>query len=245
MTDDINTADALNVQIEEAKAAGNNELAQSLYQRQQGTTDAYGLEPAPPAHTADGGEPSQTADGLPASTDLTIATGADDETATITPGMDFAGNPEHVAQAVECMEVWDGDELDSLKAKWGSDMGTNLAHFEAFALAHPDVHEVLVASGFGDHPAIIEVGAILGRRYATVAGDPGQITTRKAGIKMADNMATKDIQARIDALGDVIDKARARGESVRANDAYQEQLRLGGLLPGGSDSIVGQDGRTT
>lgn len=245
MTDSVDTADALQVQIDAAKAARNNELAQSLYQKQQGTEDAYGLEPAP-AGTAEGDSPAQTDDGVQTSTgEITIATGAEaDETATIASGMDFTGNPDDVAHAVVCMENWDGDELDALKAKWGSDMGTNLAHFEAFALAHPDVYEVLNASGFGDHPAIVEVGAILGRRYATVAGDPATITTRKAGAKTVDNMATKDIEARIDALGDDIDKARLQGRPDKANDLYQEQLRLGGLLPGGGEPIIGRDGRT-
>ena len=61
---------------------------------------------------------------------------------------------------------------------------------------------------------------------------------------MTDNMATKDIQARIDALGDVILKAKAHGEYVRANEAYLEQLRLDGLRPGAGEPIVGRDGRT-
>ena len=61
---------------------------------------------------------------------------------------------------------------------------------------------------------------------------------------MVDNMATKDIQTRIAALGDVIDKAKAQNDGWKANEAYQEQLRLEGLLPGAGEPIVGRDGRT-
>ena len=106
MTDD-SAADALNVQIDEAKAAGNDELAQRLYQKQQGTEDPYGLEPAPAPVVSDGGgdPPAQTRTGP-----LVVATGADDEAVTVTPGMDFAGNPESVAFALEEMSWWDRDE---------------------------------------------------------------------------------------------------------------------------------------
>jgi len=253
MTDSVETTDALQVQIDEAKAARNDELAQSLYARQQGTEDAYGLEPAPSASLpadADGEETGISGD---VSKELTVATGADDETVTVSGGMDFAGNPEAVAHALEQMSWWDrdengevtGDRVAKMKAEWGSDIGTNLAHYQAFALAHPDIYEVLDAAGFGDHPAIVEVGAILGRRYATVAGDPGQMMTKKGQTQMADSMATKDIQARIYALEGVIEKAKARGEYVRANDAYLEQLRLDRLLPGGTDPVVGSSGGPT
>ena len=112
----------------------------------------------------------------------------------------------------------------------------------AFGQAHPDVSELLEASGFGDHPAIVEASAILGRRYATMAGDPTTITTRKAGTPMADNTATKDIEARIDALQGDIEKAQAQHDYTTANRLYQEQLALGQRLPGGSDQVVGSSG---
>lgn len=243
MTDDsVAAADALNSEIDAAKESGDTAKAQALYARQQGTEDPYGLEPAPPSPAAPDGEgdpPAQTSTG-----EITVATNAEDETVTVSGEMDFAGNAEHVAAALECMGVWDGDELANLQAEWGSDMGQNLEYAVAFGQAHPDVSAILEASGFGDHPAIIKVSAILGRRYATVPGDPGEITTRKGRTQMADNMSTKDIEARIDALGDDIDKARLQGRPDKANLLYAEQLRLDGLLPGGSEPIIGRDGRT-
>ena len=234
--------DALEGQIEEARDAGRDAEAQALYQQQQGTTDPYGVEAVPDLAVSDAAGDGA---GQPRAGELVVATDAEDETVTVTPAMDFAGNPEHIAHALACMEVWDGDELATLKAKWGSDLAANLGYFEAFALAHPDVHEILVASGFGDHPAIVEAGAILGRAYVTQAGDPGRITTRKAKTMTTDNMATTDIEAKLRSLQGGIDKAQAQNDGPEANRLYQEQLRLQAQLPGGSGPIVGSEGRTS
>ena len=41
------TSDEIQAQIEEATNAGDHAKAAALYRQQQGTTDPYGLEPAP------------------------------------------------------------------------------------------------------------------------------------------------------------------------------------------------------
>ena len=234
------TSDALQAQIEAATDARDDVLAAELYRRQQGMTDVFEPEtvPVPAVVEAEGDDPPQASTG-----EMVVATNARDEIATITGEMDFGGNPEHVAGALEAMSVWGEDEVAPLKAKWGSDMGANLGFFQAFALAHPDIHEILVDSGFGDHPAIIEVGAILGRRYATKSGDPSQITTKKAGVKAVEHMNTAAIEAKIEALGDEIDKAQALDDTGKANQLYQEQFALYRQLPGGSDPAIGEGGR--
>ena len=54
MTENVDATDALQSQLEEATSAGNMELASSLYRKQQGTTDPYGLEaPVPAAEGSD------------------------------------------------------------------------------------------------------------------------------------------------------------------------------------------------
>ena len=242
-------ADALEGAIEQAKASGDMAKANELYQRQIGNIDPFGLDslPAPAASDAEGDDPPETSTG-----DLVVATNAEDETATISGGMDFVGNPEHVAQALEAMSVWDhdetgqpdGDSVEQLKAEWGSDMAANLTYFQSFALAHPDVHELLVASGFGDHPALIMAGAILGRRYMTKAGDAGQVTTRKAGAQTMDSMATTNIRAQLNDLQERIERAQARHDTTTANRLYAEQLALQRRLPGGADPAIGEGGRT-
>ena len=48
MTDDVDTADALQSQIDDAKAAGDVGKANELYRRQMGVgDDPYGVEPGP------------------------------------------------------------------------------------------------------------------------------------------------------------------------------------------------------
>ncbi len=248
------TPDAAEVEIEEAVAADDMGLADSLYQLQIGNTDPYGDKAEAAAVEAGALAVSDTkgADPPQASTgELVVATTAHDDTATISGGMDFAGNPGDVARALEYMEVWDYDEngaltgglVEELKAEWGSDMGANLGFFQAFALAHPDIHEILVASGFGDHPAIIRVGAMLGRRYATKSGDPGQITTKKAGAKVMEHMNTAAIEAQIKTLERDIERAQAE-QDPDVDALYQRQQALYRLLPGGSEPIVGEGGVT-
>lgn len=241
------TSDALQERIDEATAAGDVGLANELYQKQIGNVDHYGDKAE--AAAAEAGalavlsdtkadDPPQAGTG-----DLVVATTAQDDTATISGGMDFAGNPQHVAAALEAMSVWGDDEVAPLKAEWGSDMGANLGFFQAFALAHPDVHEILVASGFGDHPAIIRVGAMLGRRYATSSGDPGQITTGKAKTAMPDTMNTAAIEAKIKDIHQKIDRAKAEFDTTEANRLYLIEQQLYGRLPGGSEPAVGHGGR--
>ena len=250
---DPDTSDALQERIDEARAADDMALADELYQKQIGNTDPYGLKAESAAAEAGamallpdtvsddkGGDPPQASTG-----ELVVATTAQDDTTTISGGMDFAGNPDHVATALEAMSVWGDDEVAPLKAEWGSDMGANLGFFQAFAMAHPDVHEILVASGFGDHPAIIRVGAMLGRRYATKSGDPGQITTRKAKTMTTDTMNTADIEAKIKTLQGEIELATAQNDGITAQEKYLVQQELYRRLPGGTGPIVDGSRRTS
>ncbi len=237
------TSDELQTRIEEAQAAGDIAKANLLYQRQIGNADPYGLEAVPDLAVSDADAVDDIA-GQTRAGDLVVATNAEDETVTVSGGMDFAANPEHVAHALACMDCWGEDEVAPLKAKWGSDMGANLGYFQAFALAHPDVHELLVASGFGDHPAIVEAGAILGRAYVTKAGDVGRVTTRKAGVQAVEHMASANIQARIDDLQGAIERAQSQHDSTKANRLFAEQQALYRRLPGGSDPAIGEGGVT-
>ena len=238
---------ALEAQHEALYGEGDVEKAQRLYSESIGNVDPFGTEVAVPAPV----DAPQEAPAKPESRDLTIATMADDVTVTITGEMDFAGNPEHVTQALEAMAWWDqdedgnsnGDRVETLKAKWGSDMGANLAFYQAFALAHPEINEILTAAGFGDHPVIIEVGAALGRKYATHAGDPSRITTQKSGAKMVAEMDQVDFDAKTEALQNQQLDAQARGNTAEAEKIDREIRRLF-VQRYGTDPIVGEGGRT-
>ena len=58
------------------------------------------------------------------------------------------------------------------------------------------------------------------------------------------NMNTRQIEAKIDALEDEIDDAKARSDTTKAQKLYEEQYRLYQALPGGTDPAVGEGGRT-
>ena len=142
------TGDAIEVDIRAAQDAGDDEEAARLYRVQQGVADEGQL------HTGDFSFGA-----------LTVSTSADGETATPATVEDFADNPDDVAVAVEQMRASWGDEADVLVAKWGSNIGTELSYFSAFALAVPEVYALLKDHDLGDHRAIVEAGAMLGRRY--------------------------------------------------------------------------------
>ncbi len=73
------TSDALNAEIDAAKLAGDMGLANELYRRQQGTTDAFGLAPLPAVPDAEGVAAPETGTG-----EHRVFTGADDETVAVT-----------------------------------------------------------------------------------------------------------------------------------------------------------------
>ncbi len=63
------------------------------------------------------------------------------------------------------MEVWGVDSAEALRTKWGSEAGLHLNHFATFMLRHRDIHKLMMDAGLGDHPAIVESGAILEQYY--------------------------------------------------------------------------------
>ena len=234
--------DDLQLRIEQAQSEGRDADAQALYQRQQGTTDPYGLEPVEPD-----AEGEDTDAQPPASRDITVATNADDETVRITTEMDFANNPDHVKEALESMAVWDADGnnwVEELKAHWGSDLPANLGYARAFSEAHPDVAQVLETVGLGDHPGLVLAAAILGRRYSTRAGDPSENTTQKAGVQA---MTTEDIDTDFDEkttqLMDEAAQARSAGNLAKSTRLQKEIDAMFAKRYGG-EPIVGSGGRT-
>ena len=238
MTDDVDTAD-VNTQIDAARAAGDGEKAQALYAQQQGTTDAHGLDPAPvPVGNDVDGEGDAVADSLSA-----VGPPPDGE-------WTFA-RPEVVDHQFALMEAGFGELATDLKSEWGADGGLNLefavAASREFEANYPELVSVVDKRGGTNDPLIVELLAVLGREWAATPGDPTTVRLfpNTGGHEQETTMSnTKDIQARIDALGDVILKAKAQNDGWKAQESYQEQLRLEGLLPGGTDPIVGSAGRT-
>ena len=85
---------------------------------------------------------------------------------------------------------------------------------------------------------------MLGRRYATFGGDPGEITTGKTGATTMTNTMSENIEAQIKDLQRQTERAQAENDTDEANKLYQKQLALERMLPGGTDPAVGEGGRT-
>ena len=246
MTDD--TADALQGQIEEAQAAGDQEKAQALYQQQQGTADADSPGPAPAAPDGEG-DPSDADTDDDAAGSLSAVGAPPDGEWTF-------GRPEVVDHQFALMEAAFGELATDLKSEWGADSGRNLEFAAAasreFEANYPEIVSVVNKHGGTNDPLIVELLAVLGRQWAETPGDPGTVRlfpnaggTETRQPNMADNTATKDIEERIRDIGDQIDKAKARQDTTRANSLYQETLALDARLPGGRGPIVGSGGRVT
>lgn len=152
-------------------------------------------------------------------------------------------NTQIVDNAFKAMDWWDEGEGQTrsadLRKRWGADAPRNLQFAEAFAGTNEDVREIIYRNGMGDHPVIIEIAAILGRRYATVPGDASRIST---GATMTDRGHDPEFEKALDAKRAEIAEAQARGNTSRASRLYQEEQQLI-TQRYGNQPIVGGRGR--
>ena len=116
-------------------------------------------------------------------------------------------------------------------------MAANLAFSEAFGRAHPDILSVIYEAGMGDHPVVLRIAAMLGRRYAETSGDAGTITNSKGTATMDDDTFDATTESlMIEERG-----ARGRGELAKAANL---QKRIDALFKTRfSGPIVGSEGR--
>lgn len=155
--------------------------------------------------------------------------------------------PEHVDAAFEMMEWWDeGQPVNrsaELRQRWGADAGANIAIARSFAAQHPDIAAVIDRNGLGDHPAIIEAVAMLGRRVAVGELRPATAQTapqhRTAPAAPVDRVTLDDD---LSGIRERIRRAQAEGHTALANRLYQaEQAAI--AARGGSRPVVGSGGR--
>ncbi len=180
---------------------------------------------------------------------VTVATGAGDETVTVGGEVDFVGNPEHVKQALEAMAPWDDASgvpwVEELKAHWGSDLPANLGYARAFSEAHPDISQILETVGLADHPGLVLVAAMLGRRYATRRHDPAEITTQKGSQTMTTPSIDPDTfdEQTTDLMNEAT-QARATGNLAKSR-RLQKQIDAMFVAQYGTDPEVGSSGVAT
>ena len=134
-----------------------------------------------------------------------------------------------------------------LKRDWpGGDFVREVAFAASLLNAIPGSAEVVrvleAAGGVGNHPAIVRWLVHVGRLMATTSGDPSSIPIIASEAKQMSR--PNAIQAQIDELEDLMDKARAVNDDHKLQSLYTEQQGLYRLLPGGSDPAIGEGGRT-
>lgn len=146
---------------------------------------------------------------------------------------------------------WDGDPLvDELFTRWGSDTAMNLGFVQAFASVYPDVLSVFERFGLGDHPAVYEAGAIMGRDAVIYAGDPepairgvSNMTDVQLNTAEVQAMSEDEYDDALEAMREKTSKAQGEGNSRKANRLYAEQQAFITARQGNTP-IVGLGGRT-
>ncbi len=158
--------------------------------------------------------------------------------------LDYGNNLEHVEYAFNAMSFWDKNEVATLRREWGRDAGANLAFAHAFAQNHTDIRDLVNREGMSDHPVIIRIAAMLGRRYAATPGDPGTIGPGaiRSGASMAGTGAT-GLDGQIRATRKAAREAAREGDIRRANHLAERERDLIGQRDG-NEPIVGSAGRT-
>ena len=230
--------DALEAQIQQARDAGDDAKAQALYQQQQGTEDAFGLEPVPAVSDADAdsaGDETLPAVGPPPEGEWTFA------------------RPEVVAHQFAMMEADFGELATELRSEWGADAGRNLefafAASREFEKHYPEVVSTIERRGAGADPLIVELLAVLGRQWAETPGDPMTVRLfpNADGHGQERNMSEIDAEnfdEKTEALMVEAAEARLEGNLGKSN-RLEREIRALFVRRFGSEPIVGSGGRTS
>ena len=225
----------LQEQIQEAQDAGDDEKAQALYLRQQGTEDAHSLEPAVPAVVEGEGGDAADPPGLPAPPE----------------GEWTFARPEVVNHQFAIMEADFGELATDLRSEWGADAGRNLEFAFATSLVfeaeYPEVVSTIARRGAGADPLIVELLAVLGRQWAETPGDPTTVRLfpNSDGHGQERNMSeinTDDFDEKTETLMNEEAEARAAGNLGKSN-RLQREIRALFVRRYGKEPIVGSGGR--
>ncbi len=152
--------------------------------------------------------------------------------AVVVPAPDnrtYDGGDDHLGWAMTEMETAWPEETAALKQRWGADLQRNFAFSTAFAAAHPDVAAILNRTGFADHPAIVEIACLFGRKYAADAVDPTTIAlSQESPVSgpLTDPRAIDAAEREIAALATRKFAAMGRGDYDEAGRLDREQRDL-------------------
>ena len=232
MADDVALAEAvvanaLEADIEEAQAAGDDERAQALYLKSQDV-----------AETEDATDPGDAAEPVPE-----IGPPPDGE-------WTFA-RQEVVAHQFSIMESHFGDLATDLREEWGADAGRNLefalAASREFETHYPEITQTIMTRGAGYDPLVIELLAVLGRQWAESPGDPTTVRLFP-GTGEQEQETSMDIGDNFDEQTDALmteqELAQAEG-NLATVDRIEKELRARFVKRYGTGGVIGSSGGPT
>lgn len=151
------------------------------------------------------------------------------------------------AAATEAMFAAMGElepaQAAELRQRWGAEAAANLRHAAAAARAFdsPALSAFLEDSGLGDHPALIEAAARIGRRLA--GDEPARASGRGAADGAAGQRQDGALDRQIEELTAQIHDAAQRGDPRQVDRLSRRRDGLAERLWGGQ-AIIGRDQRS-
>ena len=217
---EVDTADALESEIEAAQQAGDHERANALYRRQQGVEVAEqalvaGDEGVDPDHTEGDEGLAETSTPPPISAEL-----AD--------------------QLLEVYSEYEADEVAELRREWhGTEMTANFGYIKWFLDEYVPPHLI---EEVPDNIALLRLGAAVGRElFHRHHADAGE---RSEGARNMHEIDASNFDEKTDDLMTAADAARAAGNLAKA-DRLEREIRALFVKRYGTGPAVGSSGGPT
>lgn len=171
------------------------------------------------------------------------------EVVTDGDGLDAAPDPGALPDAAaaeamfEAMSALEPEQAAELRERWGAEAAANLRHAAAAARAFdsPALSAFLEECGLGDHPALIEAAARIGRRLA--GHEPGKAAGQGTADSAAGPRQSAAFDRQIEDLTAQIHDAAQRGDLRQVDRLSRRRDGLAESLWGGQ-AIIGRDQRS-
>jgi hypothetical protein len=158
---------------------------------------------------------------------------------------DLGGEANTADDAFAVMSGVDQVGAEALRERWGADADANLAYARSAvsALATSELIEALEESGLGDHPAVIEVAARIGRQLAgEAAGDwvgSDHVLTESASLNDRHRRLTEQLHAAMDRgdrrAAETLDRARTQVAEALSGEHISDGYRDWSVGPSSND----------
>lgn len=162
-----------------------------------------------------------------------------------TSGNDGVPDAQATEAMFEAMAALDADEAAALRERWGEDAAANLGLAMSVSrdFTSPALAAFLEESGMGDHPALVEAAATIGRRLAELTS-AAEATAACGGDGVSPSEPQNGaLDQQIEALTAQIHDAAQRSDLRLVDRLSQRRDALAERLWGGRP-IIGREQRT-